>query len=88
MLPDAAAEEAEVPFAVLASAEQVDEVPPERGLGDDCRRQLERLFQAVLGRHLDEERLGVGCADRFEQLTLDLLGRVRHVGVCRHAATR
>ena len=42
VLPDAAAEEAEVPLARLVAREHVDQVPPERRLRGERRRQLER----------------------------------------------
>ena len=63
-------------------------VPPQRGLGDERRRQLERALQAMRGRDLGEERLDVGGADGLEQLALELRRRVRHVRVRAHAATR
>ena len=87
VLPDAAAEEAEIALAGLVAREQVEEVSPERRLGGERRRQVEPALEAVRGRDLDEEGFDVGRADGVEELLVSRRRRVRHVRVCGHAAT-
>ena len=87
MLPDAAAEEAEVPLAGLVPREQVEQVAPQRRLGGERRRELERPRIRWESGICEKSRLDVCRADLVEEGALEGGRRVRHVRMCGHAAT-
>src|SRR6185312_13498338 len=74
VLPTAAAQEAQVSFAVVVPPEDVTEMARELDLAEG-RRQLEPPGQPVCGRDLREQLRDALGADRVEELALLLARR-------------